>query len=146
MRAAAAATLLALALAPGCAGPDRGGPVGGLESLALRVHDMDAMVAFYSDALGFRFRPVQTGGLSSMFGERDGLTLEFVPLRRAVDFEGFPLHQPGFRVADVEAVARVAERCGGRREGQVTTTGGRVHAAVRDPDGNTIELYSIGER
>jgi catechol 2,3-dioxygenase-like lactoylglutathione lyase family enzyme len=45
-------------------------------------------------------------------------------------------------VTDVEAVIDLALKHGGRQEGQTVRAEGKTQAAVRDPDGNTIELYS----
>ncbi|HEX5840649.1 MAG TPA: VOC family protein [Anaerolineales bacterium] len=111
-------------------------------SLAFRVANMQAMIAFYSQAFGIQFREVNTYGILSQFGELDGLTLKFVPIRDDADFKSFPIHQPGFLVEDVEEVVRLAILHGGRQEGQILRSEGSVQAAVRDPDGNTIELYS----
>ena len=113
-----------------------------LSTVALRVHRMDQMVAFYTQAFGARFREVNTNGFKSQFGDVAGITLKLVPIRAAVDFDGYPVHQMGFTVSDVDAVIALALKHGGRREGEVVREGGRVMAAVRDPDGNTIELYS----
>ncbi|HJS20724.1 MAG TPA: VOC family protein [Anaerolineales bacterium] len=113
-----------------------------LTSIAIRVANMDAMLAFYSKAFQIEFREVDTYGIRSRFGEIDGFTLKFVPIRDNADFEKFPVHQPGFRVPDVEAVVNLALQHGGRQEGQIIRSGGKTQAAVRDPDGNTIELYS----
>lgn len=113
-----------------------------LSTVALRVHRMEQMVAFYTQAFGASFREVNTNGFKSQFGEVAGITLKLVPIRAAVDFEGYPVHQMGFTVSDVDAVIKLALKHGGRREGEVLRDGGRVMAAVRDPDGNTIELYS----
>jgi catechol 2,3-dioxygenase-like lactoylglutathione lyase family enzyme len=112
-----------------------------LESVAYRVHRMPAMTAFYSEAFGARFEEVNTGGIRSRFATVGSLTLKFVPIRDGVDFENFPVHQLGFSVPDVAAVIASAERHGGRVQDAPARTGGRLHAAVRDPDGNTIELY-----
>jgi predicted enzyme related to lactoylglutathione lyase len=103
---------------------------------------MEAMLNFYSEAFGVQFREVDTYGIQSQFGEVNGITLKFVPIRDDTDFKGFPVHQPGFVVSDVEAVIALALKHGGRQEGQIIRKGGRLEAAVRDPDGNTIELYS----
>ena len=111
-------------------------------TLAYRVHDMPAMLAFYGEAFGIRFREVDTGGgLRSQFGELGGVTLKFVPIRDAADFEGFPIHQLGIEVPDVEAVLDLARKHGGRVQDAPTRQDGQVHAAVRDPDGNTVEVY-----
>ena len=113
-----------------------------ISSIAFRVSNMDAMLAFYSEAFHVQFREVNTYGIRSQFGDLDGITLKFVPLRDDADFENFPIHQPGFVVADVEAVVDLALKHGGRQEGQTIRANGKIQAAVRDPDGNTIELYS----
>ncbi len=110
-------------------------------TVAFRVHRMDAMVNFYSQAFGVSFREVDTFGLESRFGELGDLTLKFVPLRKEVDFEDFPSHQLGIVVEDVQDVIDLATSLGGRQEGELSDQEGRVHGACRDPDGNTIELY-----
>jgi predicted enzyme related to lactoylglutathione lyase len=113
-----------------------------LSSIAIRVHHLDAMVNFYSETFQIQFREVDTFGIRSQFGEMDGITLKFVPIRESADFDGYPVHQPGFVVSDVEAVIAIALKHGGRQEGEIIRSNGRIQAAVRDPDGNTIELYS----
>ena len=90
-----------------------------LASVAIRVHHMQAMVAFYSEAFGASFRELDTFGLRSRFGEVAGIMLKLVPIREAADFEGFPVHQLGFNVTDVQSVLAAAERHGGRPEGDV---------------------------
>ncbi|HLO27510.1 MAG TPA: VOC family protein [Anaerolineales bacterium] len=113
-----------------------------ISSVAIRVDDLDAMLAFYSEALQVQFREVSTYGLRSQFGEVNGITLKFVPIRDQADFEGFPVHQLGFTVPDVEAVVTLVLQHGGRLEGKILRSGDKLQAAVRDPDGNMIELYS----
>ena len=99
------------------------------------------MVDFYREAFGVRFRVVDTFGVASRFGDLDGITLKLVPIREAADFVGFPDVQLGLEVEDVQAVIEIARRYGGRQEGEVGREAGFIHAAVRDPDGNTLELY-----
>jgi predicted enzyme related to lactoylglutathione lyase len=113
-----------------------------ISSVAMRVYNLEAMLAFYSEAFQVRFREVDTYGIRSHFGEVGGITLKFVPIRDSADFRGFPVHQLGFAVADVEAVIALAIKHGGKQEGRLIRTEGEVQAALRDPDGNTIELYS----
>lgn len=112
-----------------------------LQTIALRVHNMEAMTAFYSAAFGVQFRPVQTGPFLSRFGELGDILLKFVPIREAPEFATFPIHQPGIAVPDVEAVIALALEHGGRQEGELQRDENGVRAAVRDPDGNTLELY-----
>jgi catechol 2,3-dioxygenase-like lactoylglutathione lyase family enzyme len=113
-----------------------------LATVAYRVHRMAPMVAFYREAFGLEFGEGDTGGdLRSQVGELGGLTLKFVPIRDGVDFEGFPIHQLGLEVPDVEPVLSAAEKHGGRVLEPPRRKDGRVVASVRDPDGNTLELY-----
>ena len=114
----------------------------GISSIAFRVCNLEAMLSFYSEAFQVQFREVNTYGIRSQFGEMNGIMLKFVPIRDDADFKGFPVHQPGFVVDDVEAVVALAVKHGGRLEGRIIRNNGRIQAAVRDPDGNTIELYS----
>lgn len=113
-----------------------------VSSIAIRVSDLDGMVNFYSEAFNIQFREVPTFGLPSRFGEVGGVTLKLVPIRESEDFENYPVHQPGFVVPDVEAVIALAIKHGGRQEGGIIRNGDVIQAAIRDPDGNTIELYS----
>ena len=111
-----------------------------LTSVAYRLHRVDAMEKFYAEAFGVRFRDADTGGLRSRFGDVGPITLKFVPIREKVEFEAFPIHQVGFEVPDVSRVLEIAKRHGGRVQDAPVRDGGRVHASVRDPDGNTVEL------
>jgi catechol 2,3-dioxygenase-like lactoylglutathione lyase family enzyme len=113
-----------------------------ISSVATRVANMEAMLNFYSQAFGVKFHEVETYGIRSQFGEVNGITLKFVPIRDEADFKNYPVHQLGFIVPDVEAVIALALQHGGREEGKVIRNEGQTQAAVRDPDGNTIELYS----
>jgi catechol 2,3-dioxygenase-like lactoylglutathione lyase family enzyme len=117
-------------------------PVSTLSSVAIRVHKIDAMVAFYSDAFGAQFHEVDTFGIRSKFGDLGDVVLKLVPIRDDVDFEGFPLHQLGFDVPDAEAIIPIAEQHGGRQHGATLREGSTTHVVIRDPDGNTLELYS----
>jgi predicted enzyme related to lactoylglutathione lyase len=112
-----------------------------LSSLAIRVANMNSMLAFYAEAFQVQFQEVDTYGIRSQFAELNGITLKFVPIRDEADFKGYPIHQPGFMVTDVQSVIDIAQKHGGRQEGQTIRVDGKLQAAVRDPDGNTIELY-----
>jgi catechol 2,3-dioxygenase-like lactoylglutathione lyase family enzyme len=112
-----------------------------LTTVALRVKNMKQMVAFYTEAFGARFHQVDTNGLASQFGDVGGITVKLVPIREEADFENFPVHQLGFAVSNMDNVIALAIKYGGRQEGQVSQEKERIHGAVRDPDGNTIELY-----
>ena len=117
-----------------------------LESIAIQTCRMDPMVQFYSEAFGARFEPFEAGGLACRLGRLpDGAVIKLVPLRASVDFEGFPIHQLGFRVRDVEVVISAAQRAGGTVQDSPVRTGSTIAASVRDPDGNTLEVAAIAE-
>lgn len=138
-----AQSLLLMPLSAGTLPPDSPSEsTAKITTVALRVHRMDAMVDFYREAFGVSFRDVETSGLASRFGELGEITLKLVPLRDGVDFEDYPSHQLGIEVDDVEPVIDLAVAHGGRQHGELMKQDGRMHGAVRDPDGNTIELYS----
>ncbi len=113
-----------------------------ISSLAIRTCNVEAMLNFYAAAFQVQFQEVSTYGIRSQFGEINGITLKLVPMRDEADFKGFPVHQVGFVVPDVEAVIALALQHGGRQEGRLIQKDGKIQAAIRDPDGNTIELYS----
>ena len=119
-----------------------GTPTSRVQSVAMRVSRMEAMLAFYSEAFGIEFHEVMTGPFKSQFGELDGLTLKFVPIRDEIDFDGYAIHQMGFSVPDVDRVIALSVQHGGRQEGEVIVNEEGINAAIRDPDGNTVELYS----
>ena len=87
-----------------------------LESIAIQACRINEMVAFYTEAFGGQFQKMDVGGLACWFGKAAGLTIKLVPFRDAVDFEGYPHHQLGFRVPDVGAVIACAIKHGGRQE------------------------------
>jgi catechol 2,3-dioxygenase-like lactoylglutathione lyase family enzyme len=106
-----------------------------LSTVAMRVHNMDAMTAFYGEAFQVQFREVNTSGFVSKFGDLNGIMLKFVPIRDEADFENYPIHQLGLIVPDVERTIEIALKHGGQREGSLTGKDGSVQGAVRDPDG-----------
>jgi catechol 2,3-dioxygenase-like lactoylglutathione lyase family enzyme len=112
-----------------------------LTTLAFRVHHMERMEAFYSEAFGFTFRDVKTGSITSRFGAVGELTIKLVPIRVAPDFEEFPVHQPGFIVLDVNRVIAAAKKHGGVLLNAPERDGAMFTASVRDPDGNPVEIY-----
>ena len=113
-----------------------------LRSISVEVHDLDRATTFWRGALGVEFREVVTRGRNGMFGTLpDGVTLKLVQSDAGADTLR-SRHVLGVAVADVDAVVELAEELGGRRVGEILRNHGRVHARVRDPDGNELELYS----
>ena len=116
-----------------------------MDLVAIRAHHMDRMKAFYSEAFGYSFSPEDVvGGFACQLGVAGDQRLRLVPLRSDVDFESYRLLQMRFEVDEVEEVIAIAERHGGCQEGELHDRDGWRIGAVRDPDGNTIELRSRG--
>lgn len=104
---------------------------------------MDKMLAFYSEAFQVEFKEESTGEIRSYFGTLGKTMLKFVPIRDDTDFENFPIHQPSIVVKDIKQIIKIALRHGCRIENQPERIDGQQQAAIRDPDGNTIELYEL---
>jgi catechol 2,3-dioxygenase-like lactoylglutathione lyase family enzyme len=117
-----------------------------LSSIAMRTYHSEAMINFYSEAFGMQFIPVETGPITSQFAELQGITLKFIPIRDGADFFDYPVHQLGFWVPDIERALAIAIKYGGKKEGKISYRESGAHAAVRDPDGNTIELFSVNSQ
>jgi len=113
----------------------------GVKSVEVKCANLDAMVAFYSEAFGTSFKEFAIDGTAFHFGRVDGVLLKFGAGRKKADHDGASHVQLGFTVADVAAVIKIAEKHGGKQEGKLGEISGRVHGVVRDPDGNTIDLY-----
>lgn len=115
----------------------------GLTRVTLRTCRFEELYAFYSFLFYVTFRSEDSGGLSCLVADIGDVQLKLVPLRDEPDFDGYPVHQLGFEVPNVDEAVSSALRSGGRLEGEVIRTDGRLHACVRDPDGNTIELFGM---
>lgn len=90
------------------------------------------------------FEAKDQSGFTMHEGELGHLLIKFVPIRGEADFTNFPVHQLGFTVPDLERVIRIAENHGGRLLEHLPATDHEpARAAIRDPDGNSIELYAL---
>lgn len=118
-------------------------PAATVSSVAIRSHNTRAMLAFYTEAFGVSFTQVDlTADLTIYEGDLGHVRLKMVPIREEADFSGFRVHQLGFTVPDLDKVIALAERHGGRLlEKRLPTDEDAPLAAIRDPDGNSIELF-----
>jgi catechol 2,3-dioxygenase-like lactoylglutathione lyase family enzyme len=117
----------------------------GLDTVLLRVHDLDAATAWYETRLGLartfadpaeRLVVLDVGGATS-------LTL-WAPKRGEVPAPADAARPfPIFRVSDARAAwARLRDR--GVGVGELTTAGGVTSFRFRDPDGNVLEACQVG--
>ncbi|MQA97624.1 MAG: hypothetical protein GEV11_24485 [Streptosporangiales bacterium] len=110
---------------------------GRISHLFLKVRDLDAMVAFYHDILGFRI-DYHVAGEAAFLSLGGGIRLAFYPGRTAEAAE-----RDWFLVIDVDDVERSAADLAAAHV-EVTPVEnvpyGRA-ATLRDPDGNVIEIH-----
>ena len=112
-----------------------------LSSMAILVYRVEAMVDFYQEAFGIVFTEKRVGDLTAYFGVLDGIVFKLVPLAGERDADEFPTHQLGFEVEDVDVTCELALKYGGSILQEPIQRLDQLHAAIRDPDGNSIELY-----
>ncbi len=116
-------------------------PYARLLTVAIRVYRMEAMVDFYQEAFGVSFEPKRVGDLEVQFGFLGDLMIKLVPLASEQDADEFPVHQLGFEVEDLDAVLALALKYGGSILQEPVSRMDEWHAVIRDPDGNSLELY-----
>ena len=124
--------------------------VTGIGHVAIRARDLDAVLAFYTDTLGFRemFRLHHDDGSLMLVYVRvtEDQFLEFFPNATG---EAPPPSNVGYNhlcltVADIEATLRDLEARGvPLSRGLQTGRDGNRQAWIADPEGNRIELMEM---
>jgi predicted enzyme related to lactoylglutathione lyase len=114
-----------------------------LNRVTLATTNMGEMVRFYNEVFGAELKPApQYGSTTPAFhqGTLAGINLLLCPnqIARIKAIEN--RHQLRFAVIDIEAAIQFVQAAGGKVDGKVTEQQGEKMIAVRDPDGNTIEL------
>jgi catechol 2,3-dioxygenase-like lactoylglutathione lyase family enzyme len=104
-----------------------------LTKITLAAHDTPGMVAFYNAAFGCDLQPFSAYGATLYRGTIGGIPLVICPNEIAGTEGGQGKYQLCLAVADIAAVMRAGQVAGGSAAGD---------SALRDPDGNTIELES----
>ena len=117
-------------------------PSASLISVAIRVYRLEAMVGFYQEAFGVQFEEKRVGDQAVYFGYLGDILLKLVPLSSEQDADEFPTHQLGVLVEDIDAVTELALKYGGRILQEPVLRMDQLHGAIRDPDGNSLELYA----
>ena len=112
-----------------------------LSGLTLAVHNFAAMRDFYAALLGLTWEETQLAArVVILQGELAGLTLQLCPASvagvAAADFR----HQLRFTVPDLDAALAAGIANGGEQYGELQETESSRLIALRDPDGNTLEL------
>ncbi|MEZ0229836.1 MAG: VOC family protein [Planctomycetota bacterium] len=102
-----------------------------LAAITIAVTDMDRMARFYREVLGLELRLRRMGPFELITANLNGLELQLCPREVAGITAEQNRHQLRFVVPDVERALRAAKEAHGTL---------MEHNAVRDPDGNSIEL------
>jgi predicted enzyme related to lactoylglutathione lyase len=125
--------------------------IGVPQYFAIYVKDVDKSVAWYCTVFGL----AKMGGSVAEDGSwrienlgNEQLSVEIIYDSRAQEVErALGFRKVGFHVRDVEEVAEKVERATGERPRVVDfeQLGQRI-LQIRDPDGNTIQLFSVLEK
>ena len=108
--------------------------------VTLAATNVPAMTRFYNDVFAAGLRPSPVGGVTMQLGTLAGLELLLCPNDIAKVDAALNRHMLRIVVEDVASVLERVRGSGGTVDGPLSVVEGRRLAAVRDPDGNTIEL------
>jgi predicted enzyme related to lactoylglutathione lyase len=111
-----------------------------LKGVTLAVVRMSAMVDFYTSVFQIEFQPVEAYGAMLFRGNIAGLDMLLYPQELAgihTDQNRFLLK---FAVSDIQHTLNLALTNGGSLINAAVENEGKKSAAVRDPDGNSIEF------
>ena len=115
----------------------------GLVRIVLAAKDPDACARFYAALLGMTFQAIPMGDLRFHDGRLGSLALRIFPASIAGIEAKDNRHQLGFRVEDLRAALARGLAAGGTQDAgwEVQSGAGGATVALRDPDGNSIELF-----
>lgn len=103
---------------------------------------MDAMVRFYNEVFHARMKEVEFGGVTMQLGHVAGVELLLCPNDVSQVRAERNRHMLRVRVGDFDDVLKRVRGSGGEVDAAPIMTSGERIVAVRDPDGNTIELVT----
>ena len=111
-----------------------------ISRVTLAATDLPAMTRFYNDVFQAGLQPAVVGGVTMQLGTLAGFELLLCPNNVAKVDAALNRHMFRIVVDDVAGALERVRRSGGTVDGPATVVESRQLAAVRDPDGNTIEL------
>jgi predicted enzyme related to lactoylglutathione lyase len=110
--------------------------------ITLATTRMAAMVRFYNDVFHARMKEVDIGGVTMQLGHIAGIELLLCPNDVSKVKADLNRHMLRVRVGDFDAAVRRVQGSGGSLDAAPVSMSGERVVAVRDPDGNTIELVT----
>ena len=111
-----------------------------ISRVTLATTNMTAMTRFYNEVFAAGLRRTVVGGAVMELGTLAGVELLLCPNEIARVDAALNRHMFRIAVDDVASVLERVRRAGGTVDAPPALIDGRRLAAVRDPDGNTIEL------
>src|SRR5262245_41766057 len=111
-----------------------------LKGVTMAVVRMSAMVDFYQSVFQAEFQPIEAYGAMLFQGRIAGLDVVLCPQEVAGIHVDQNRLQLKFQVADVQRTINLALTSGGSLLTAPVENNGAKAAAVRDPDGNSIEF------
>ena len=114
-----------------------------LVRIVLAARDTGACARFYTALLGVEFTAAPMGDLQFFDGRLGALAIRIFPASVAGIEAKDNRHQLGFRVPDLRGALARALAAGGTMDPgwEVQTLPNGLTVALRDPDGNSIELF-----
>ncbi len=111
-----------------------------IDRVTIAVGSMEAMVTFYAAALGIELTPREMFERTLFMGRFGDVELLLCPRDLAGVDAAVNTIQLRFLVGDVAAAFARGVDAGGVPLNAPTLLEGAMHAALRDPDGNSLEL------
>lgn len=114
-----------------------------LTRVVLAARDTEGCARFYTALLGMEFKAAPVGDLRFFDGRVGTLSMRIFPASIAGIEAKENRHQLGFRVVDLRATLARALAAGGTMDPgwEVIATPKGATVALRDPDGNSVELF-----
>jgi predicted enzyme related to lactoylglutathione lyase len=113
-----------------------------LARITVATTRMSAMVRFYNDVFHARMKEVEIGGVTMHLGYVAGVELLLCPNDVSKVKADLNRHMLRLRVGDFDAALKRVQGSGGTVDAAPVLMSGERVVAVRDPDGNTIELVT----
>ncbi len=111
-----------------------------IDKITLAVRKGEAMAAFYGALLDTDFVPFEVAGHKLYSGKRDGVEWLLCPRELAGIGDGSNTIQLRIVVDDLRAAHAKGLSHGGEELNAPAEQEGRLFSALRDPDGNSLEL------
>jgi predicted enzyme related to lactoylglutathione lyase len=111
-----------------------------LDRVVIASTNIEAMAGFYNELFDTGLEPFEAYGTTFYRGKLSGLDLVLCPNEIARVSADQNRHQFRFEINDLNGLAEKVMGAGGKFSEAISEDSETKSCAVRDPDGNTIEL------